>query len=100
MSNLLNCYGAEQSTQYLLSIRYGVTCNRDAFKSEAKQAVNLMLLSDLSDCGAYNENISCFLKGKSVTPCDGISFKDCQDIEVVFVPPTPKPCYLTANLFD
>jgi hypothetical protein len=100
MSNLLKCYGSEQATQYLLSIRYGVSCNKEKFKTEARRAANMMLLSDLSSCGAYLEQIDCFLKNVNYAPCSGITVKDCDDLVVAFVSPTPKPCYLTVNFFD
>lgn len=97
---MLECYGSEQTSQYLLSIRYGISCNKESFKSEAKRALDMMLLSDLNTCGAYTEQISCFLKGKEFTPRSGITVKDCDNIVVAFVTPTPKPCYLTVNFLE
>lgn len=100
MSNLLKCYGSEQAAQYLLSIRYGVSCNKEKFRSEARRAVNMMLLSDLNSCGAYKEQRDCFLKNVNFTPCSGLTVKSCDDLIVAFVSPTSKPCYLTVNVID
>ncbi len=93
----LNCYAADQATKYSLSKRYGVECNLEAFLTEARKAATMTILTDLSACGAYNETISCFLRGKKVDPCSPITIKDCDGEIVAFVEPTAKPCFLTAT---
>lgn len=99
MTNL-HCYAAEQATKYSLSVRYGVSCNRETFLKELVSAAGLIALSSLSSCIAPNEALSCFMKGKTVDPCSIIEIKDCSGLVIAWVDPEPTPCYLNAQFID